>query len=339
MILTIVLMVAFGWGVWYLVITGIRALGPETIIVETALRKKSSPQSLTIMIGGDIMMDRNIRALGEKNGYETLFDEPLAELFKKADIAMANLEGPITSYPSKNLINGKAIEVLTFTFSPASRSALTTAGFDIVSLANNHTDNFGLIGFKETQDWLSDAKIAWFGNPWNATSTSLMRSNTSNEKTPISTIVTKNGITVAFVGYHAFQKGLDNVVSEIRRVSGPDVFTIVMPHWGEEYATTSSAKMKSQARSFISAGADAVIGAHPHVIMDEEWIDGVPVIYSLGNLLFDQYFSPQVMKGMVVQLNLVKDTSGVHLEKLSSYNNLLVRGRGSVLETDRSDVR
>jgi poly-gamma-glutamate synthesis protein (capsule biosynthesis protein) len=354
-VMTTLLVVAFGWGTTYLIASGIKALGPKTILVESVPQKaamleatvvnptvpepKKSISSITIMMGGDIMMDRNIRALGEKNGYETLFDEPVATLFKQADIAVANLEGPITSNPSKNLINGKPIEVLQFTFSPKSRAALTAAGFDIVSLANNHTDNFGLLGFKETQDWLTDSQLSWFGNPWNSTSSSIMRDTPSDDKSPITTVVTKNGITVAFIGYHSFQKGVDKVMSEIRRVSGPQVFTIVMPHWGEEYVATSSEKMKGLATAFINAGADAVIGAHPHVIMNQDWIDGVPVLYSLGNLLFDQYFSPEVSKGMIAELYIVKDSSSVHLEKLSTHIIRLVRGQGTVLEDGTTSMR
>lgn len=354
-IMTTLLVAAFGWGSAYLVLSGIKALGPETIVVETTPQQAatleatvvnpavpeptSAKQSITVMIGGDIMMDRNIRALGDKNGYETLFDEPTATLFKNADIAVANLEGPITSYASKNLINGKPIEVLQFTFSPKSRAALTTAGFDIVSLANNHTDNFGLPGFKETQDWLNDAQISWFGNPWNSTSSSIMRDTPSDGKSPIATVITKDGITVAFVGYHVFQKGSDAIAREIKRVSGPNVFTIVMPHWGEEYVATSSEKMKGLATAFINAGADAVIGAHPHVIMNQDWINGAPVVYSVGNLLFDQYFSPQVSKGMIAELHLVKDGSGVHLEKMGTHYIHLVRGKGTVLDDDSVGMR
>ncbi|MEN9524359.1 MAG: hypothetical protein RL536_428, partial [Candidatus Parcubacteria bacterium] len=116
--------------------------------------------------------------------------------------------------------------------------------------------------------------------------------------------------------------------------SGPNVFTIVIPHWGEEYTSKPSEKMKLQARAFITAGADAVIGAHPHVIMDNEWVGTVPVYYSVGNLLFDQYFSPEVMKGIVVELHLVKDESGVHLDKLETYNTKLKIGKGVELDTN-----
>lgn len=375
-ILTTLLVVAFGWGSMYIVIKGIEVATPSTIIVKTTSQKaavveappsssdaepsdpnevvpaviptasipepsiKTIPQTkstgtqdeLTIMVGGDIMFDRGIRAIGERNGYDTLFDDSIKSLFKKADILAANLEGPITSYPSKTLVNGKITETLTFTFSPKIRTVLKDLGFTIVSLANNHMDNFGFLGFMETQDWLQDAGISWFGNPWNSTSTKMSREKVSDTKSPIATVMTKNGITIAFVGYHSFQLGIDKVISEIKRVSGPKVFTIVMPHWGEEYSAEPSERMKSQARAFVNAGADAVIGAHPHVVMSQEWIGDVPVYYSVGNLLFDQYFSPEVMKGNVVEMHIVQDDSGPHLDTVKVHEVNLKSGKGVKLE-------
>lgn len=343
------LVVAFGWGSTYLVMKGLELARPSTIAVETipqkalileanvvnpdvpAIPQTKSSKKLTIMISGDVMFDRSIRAYGERNGYDSLFDDSIVSLFKKADIVVANLEGPITSYPSKTLVNGKTTEELTFTFPAKSRQALTHAGITMVSLANNHTDNFGFLGFMETQDWLQDAGISWFGNPWNSTSTKMSREKTSATKSPIATVITKSGITVAFVGYHSFQLGIDNVIAEIKRVSGPDVFTIVMPHWGEEYVAKPSERLKSQARAFIAAGADAIIGAHPHIVMDNEWVSAVPVYYSIGNLLFDQYFSPEVMRGNVIELNLKQDNSGPYLDHIEVHDVHLKIGKGVVL--------
>jgi poly-gamma-glutamate synthesis protein (capsule biosynthesis protein) len=344
-IFTTLLVITFGWGCFYLISRGIEAMRPGTVTVEVSSTKSSadtSPTSLsklfssskeiTVIVGGDVMLDRSIRALGEQHGYETLFDDSVTSLFKKADIVAVNLEGPITSYPSKTFVNGKTTDSFTFTFSSKVRSILKDAGVTIVSLANNHVDNFGFLGFMETQDWLADADILWFGNPWNSTSTKMSREKVSGTKSPIATVITAHDIKVAFVGYHAFQPGIDQVIAEIKRVSGPDVFTIVMPHWGEEYAATSSELMKSQARAFINAGADAVIGAHPHVIMNQEWVGGAPVLYSLGNLLFDQYFSPAVIKGNLAELHLVQDASGTHLDHMNIREIRLVKGKGVILE-------
>ncbi|MEN9524047.1 MAG: hypothetical protein RL536_116, partial [Candidatus Parcubacteria bacterium] len=217
-VLTIIIVVAFVWGLGYLIVKAIEAYGSSTILVKTTslstevststkpiekIRSIFDSDKLTVMMGGDVMLDRSIRAYGERSGYDSLFDDSVVSLFKKADIVVANLEGPITSNPSKTLVNGKTTDSLTFTFSKNARKALTHAGIDIVSLANNHMDNFGFLGFLETQDWLKDASIAWFGNPWNSTSTKMNREHIG-DNSPIVTIVSKNGIDVAFVGYHSF---------------------------------------------------------------------------------------------------------------------------------------
>ncbi|MEK7642132.1 MAG: CapA family protein [Patescibacteria group bacterium] len=340
---TALLVIAFGWGTGYIVLKGIEYFQPSTIIVQTGVQKALTLEAkvvnpavpetskLTIMVGGDLMFDRGIRAIGERNGYASLFDDSVVSLFKKADMVVANLEGPITTNVSKTLINGKTTDSFTFTFPIAAADALKSVGIDVVSLANNHTDNFGFAGYQETQAYLRDAGIEWFGNPWNATSTRLTI-RTATGDSPVATLLEKNGITIAFVGYHAFQLGVDQVIAEIRRVSKPGVFTIVMPHWGEEYVSVPSDKMRSYARAFIAAGADAVIGAHPHIVAEQEWIGAVPVHYSVGNLLFDQYFSEQVKRGMVVQLDLVKKDGVISIARMATHETSMKPGIGVSLE-------
>lgn len=261
--------------------------------------------SITIMIAGDLMLDRGVRLLGEKYGYDSLF-ATVTPLFKSADIVVANLEGPITSNKSKTVIGkNKTGPAMQFTFDPKSTSAIANAGITVVSLANNHADNFGLSGIQETKKWLSENGIQWFGDYRNSSSTEL--------------VISKNGINVAFVGYHAFQKGFDRVIASVKELNDQGNFVIVMPHWGEEYATTTTSLVRSQARELVVAGADAIIGSHPHVVQEKVWMGDVPVIYSLGNLLFDQYFSKDVMKGNIVEFKLVKSGGKVSIDKSNIY--------------------
>ena len=268
-------------------------------------------QELTILIGGDIMLDRSIRRQGDKHGYDSLFTD-LIPLFKQSDIVVANLEGPITSSSSKTLLaNGSTSKSLAFTFATSTGELLSRIGIPFVSLANNHTDNFGIKGFKETQDILTRAGVRYFGNPWNASST---------EATVI-----KYGIPIAFLGYHQFQSGFNRILGDVERLSQQGYFVIVIPHWGTEYATTSSALQQKQARELVTAGAGAIIGSHPHVIQEHEMIGDVPVYYSLGNLLFDQYFSTDVMKGNIIKLQITKDASGIHIIHTTVYETSITR--------------
>lgn len=349
-ILTITLVVIFGWSAGYIVLKGIEMTNSDsdltrsdsqkavtlkaTVVKSNNPRENSKPDTkltskkLTVIVGGDVMFDRGIRAIGDRNGYNSLFDPSIISLFKQADITAVNLEGPITSNPSKTLVNGKTTESFTFTFDHKSAVALKDIGVTIVSLANNHTDNFGFSGFTETQQLLSKAGVSWFGNPWNSTSSKMSITDLIGGNSPVTMIIDVKDFKVAFVGYHSFQLGVDRVVDEIRQVSGPDVFTIVMPHWGEEYMTIPSELMKSRARAFISAGADAIIGAHPHVVMEQEWVGVVPIYYSVGNLLFDQYFSPEVMSGKLVELHLIKDTSKTSLDYIKVHEIQIKPGKG-----------
>ena len=255
------------------------------------------------------MFDRYVRKLGEENGYLSLFKN-LSPLFHSADLSIVNLEGPITSSSSKTLLDsGQTTRSFSFTFATSTAQTIFKAGINIVSLANNHMDNFGEEGFKETEMWLDHSHVKYFGNPWNKAGTEL--------------VMTKNEIPIAFVGYHAFSSGFDRVLASVSNLSTQGDFVIVMPHWGREYISTSTDLERSQAQELIAAGAKAIIGSHSHVIAEHEFIDGVPVFYSLGNLIFDQYFSPEVMKGNLVELDLLKTASTTEIENIKTYETSL----------------
>ncbi|MFA6315020.1 MAG: CapA family protein [Candidatus Paceibacterota bacterium] len=335
-----IFLLIFGWGLFWAGSQGIKVAwnefgsikysftstdsvaAPFPVTTKMIEADNTADSNLSIMIGGDVMYDRNIRKIAEKVGYDTLLSS-VSPLFKKADIAVVNVEGPITSNKSKTLLpDGKTTKILSFTFDPATASALRESGIDVVSLANNHTDNMGIAGFNETKKWLTEAGVKYFGTPWNSTSTEV--------------VITKNGISVAFVGYHAFQSGLDRVVKDIKRLSSMGYFVIVMPHWGEEYVSKPSADLIAKAETLTKAGAGAIIGAHPHVIMDQSWIGKVPVLYSIGNLLFDQYFSADVMKGQIVELRLKKSGNVVSIDTLKVHATALDRTKGVILVDPKS---
>ncbi|MDD5165596.1 MAG: CapA family protein [Candidatus Pacebacteria bacterium] len=265
----------------------------------------SATSTITVLIGGDIMLDRDVRARGEQSGYDSLFNG-IRTLLHSADIVVANLEGPITTYPSKTrLPDGSLTKSFSFTFAPSSTPALLNAGIDLVSLANNHTDNFGREGVEQSHSYLNENGLDWFGDPANASGTER--------------IICKNNVCIAFVGYHEFQPGIENMLNDVRRLKNEGYPVIVMPHWGDEYVPVAPERIKERAREFVSAGALAVIGSHPHVVEDKEWIDDVPVIYSLGNLLFDQYFSKSVLTGNIAELTISKNRVYAHIDSVRLY--------------------
>jgi poly-gamma-glutamate synthesis protein (capsule biosynthesis protein) len=340
-----VALIAFGIG-WGGGAQALRILGDQSTQTASVLDSVNfvdhvsspAPASLSVIMVGDIMFDRHIRAIALRDGYDSLFASTTA-FFKTADIAVANLEGPVTSNASKTLLSdGVTTHSFAFTFATSSVISLANAGINLVSLANNHVDNFGLTGFAETKKWLDLARVGHFGDPWN---------DEGSES-----VITKNGIQVAFVGYHAFSGGepaFDRILSDVKRLSVAGYFVVVMPHWGEEYTVHSSDALRAKAQAFVDAGAGAVIGSHPHVIMDHEILKNpsgvkVPVFYSLGNFIFDQYFSPDVMKGNMVELFLEKGTQNVtssvlvapsiHLSKIRVYDVSLTSHQGPTILFD-----
>lgn len=294
-----------------------------SVIIASTTPSPISQNKLKIMIGGDIMLDRGIRLLGEKYGYDSLFAS-ITPLFKSADIVVANLEGPITSNKSKTVIGkNKTGPAMQFTFDPKVTSSLNNAGISIVSLANNHMDNFGISGIKETKNYLNKANIKWFGDPYNATSSVLK--------------LEKNGMKIAFVGYHAFSKGFEKILESIKSLREEKYFVIVMPHWGEEYASSTNSFVINQARAMVTAGANIVVGSHPHVVQQRVWMGNVPVIYSLGNLLFDQHFSKAVDTGNIAEYDLVSNNDEVTIEKVKIYETSLGSKKGVDVNFDAMD--
>ena len=276
--------------------------------------------SIDILVVGDIMLDRNVRHIINKIGFDKFFSG-VEGLVKRADIAVGNLEGPFTTYPSVTAdLPNKALQ---FTFSPALAPKLAELGFDILGLANNHTLNFGREGLEMTRRYIGSSGMMYYGDPFN--------------KDEISTAVTKDGIKVAFVGFHEFYYvNFPKVFEEIKRLRREVDVLVVTPHWGNEYQKEPTEKMIKWAHEFIDSGADAVIGTHPHVVGISEKYKGKKIYYSLGNFVFDQYFSEETMNGLAIVINVTKKDNKIELD----YEEIPVMvdrgGVGVLIEPDKS---
>ncbi|MCX6808755.1 MAG: CapA family protein, partial [Candidatus Berkelbacteria bacterium] len=91
-----------------------------------------------------------------------------------------------------------------------------------------------------------------------------------------------------------------DIASYIKAEKAAGAKVLVIPHWGTEYEAIHNSSQAKLAHSWINAGADIVIGGHPHVVEDAELYNGKPIFYSLGNLLFDQTFSKETQRGLIV---------------------------------------
>lgn len=286
---------------------------PYKLEVSSVLKfDATEPASLKILVVGDMMLDRNVRNLINKKSFDTFFSG-VKELVQSVDIAVANLEGAFTPYPSVTAsLKSKELQ---FTFDPAHAPAVADLGFDILGLANNHSWNFGREGLEMTRRYIGGAGMLYYGDP--------------NNSTEISTVITKNGITIGFVGFHEFHYvNFDKVFLEIARLRPLVDVLIVSPHWGIEYDKKPTEKMVQWAHQFIDDGADAVIGAHSHIIGEKEEYKDKMIYYSLGNFAFDQYFSKETMEGLGLIITVNKNLNESNLR----YQEVLIK-------TDREGTR
>ena len=251
-------------------------------------------KKLTILAFGDIMLDRNVYLAVKKAGDFNFPFLKIDSLLRGADLRIANLEGPITDFDSVSIGNTR----MRFTISPQFLEPLKTR-FDVLSLANNHILDFGEIGYAQTKEKLGSAGIGYFGDY-------------KNRKENLAKIIEKNGIKIGWVGYHGLaDKNLSEVADEIKTIKSQSDFVVVFAHWGAEYAQEPSESQKQEARLFIDSGADLIIGSHSHVVQSSEKYQGKKIFYSLGNFIFDQYFSEETMKGLGVEILLRKSNNGI----------------------------
>lgn len=242
--------------------------------------EKSQP--VKIIFTGDLSFDRHIRQMADKNSYDFIL-APLKDLFLSADLVVVNLETPITDNlsVSQGSIPGEPRN-FSFTSVPETATVLARHNIKLVNLGNNHTLNFGLDGLNQTKNYLTQANVDYFdsGHP---------------------IIKTIGKLNFGFVNYNQFAAGsLPAALEDLKTLRSQVDVLIVFCHWGEEYQPIAGPEIQLLAHQFIDSGADLVIGTHPHVIQQTEIYQGQPIYYSLGNFVFDQYFSPETKKGMLV---------------------------------------
>lgn len=267
----------------------------------------AKPEKSSVLFLGDMMFDRDIRNLATKSGgYSYLFSCPgLSDVLTGENAVVANLEGPITKNHSQSLGSKPgASDNFKFTFDPSVTDALLLANIGYVNLGNNHTLNFGFEGLAQTTAALDKAGIKYFGVP-DATSS-------------IAHIDIPQG-KVALISFNEFWKpNASTTLAQIIEEKVAGNFVVVYPHWGEEYKPATDLE-ESLAHQFIDAGADIVIGSHPHVVQETENYKGKPIYFSLGNFIFDQWFSKETTQGLGVELTFKNslenpDVSELHFQ-------------------------
>lgn len=286
-----------------------QAQKPQSVVatlMEKVARKPTPtplPPPIKLLFGGDVMMDRSIRSAGEDNGYDFVFSE-MSSFLKRWDHVIVNFESPVTDSPSisQNSIVGSRSNYI-FTTHPDALESLAANHISIVSFGNNHIGNFGEEGYVSTLRYLTQAQISYFGDTMYSSEPSVLTKQI-------------RGATIAFVNYNQFiNDGYEKALRAIHEAKKyhPELL-ILMAHWDNEYKTTPAQVTINTAHTFIDEGVDLIIGSHPHVIQSIEEYKGKKIYYSLGNFVFDQYFSSETMKGMLVGLTYDPQTKSLSFE-------------------------
>lgn len=291
---------------------------PTTPVTEPVIEL---PKEVTLDFVGDIMLDRAV-----KKNVEEKFNGDYSALFKnvteisKADIAFANLEGPVSTGGKKSG------SVYSFRFSPTSLEAVADAGFDVLNIANNHIGDWNSIAFADTLDNIASAGLKYTGGGWNK----------KESETPV--VIEKNNIKIGYLGFTdvgpdwmeagdsepgiliASDPNFDQI---IQNASNQVDVLIVSFHWGVEYKKHTD-RQAQLAHLAIDSGAKIVVGHHPHVSQDTEEYNGGLIAYSLGNFIFDQKFSEETMQGLLLEATVTEDGLKSYSTKVIKLNESFI---------------
>lgn len=263
----------------------------------------SGSPRVTVAFVGDVMLADTPGKLIAK-GKDPL--KYVATLLDGSDIRIANLECVIATQGE-----AEADKPWTFRAHPRVLSVLSRH-FDAVGLANNHTGDFGPRAFGQMLNLLDKKDIAYFGGG----------RNLSHAHKPL--ILERKGLRIAFLGFNEFfprsfeadfnKAGIawsedEQVVLDIRNARNVHKADLVIPvmHWGWEHEPAASDRQRQLARLMIDAGADAVVGGHPHVTQDVEHYRGKPIVYSLGNFVFDGFDAEANITGWVLKMEMSRE--------------------------------
>ncbi len=253
----------------------------------------------SLAFAGDILFDPGYSIMGKikQNGgaISGVIGQSLLSYMQGADITVVNNEFPYST-------RGTPTEGKTFTFraEPSSAALLNDMGVDAVTLANNHAYDYGADALVDSLTALDNVGVVHLG----------AGNNIEEASHPIY-YTSQNGIKVAIISATQIER-LDNpdtkgatdnspgvfrclditrLLNRIKEAKDSGAFVVVCIHWGTENKEEIDWWQEKQAPEIVGAGADLIIGAHPHILQKIDYINGVPVVYSLGNYLFNSTFA------------------------------------------------
>ncbi len=266
---------------------------------------------VTLSFVGDILLGSNVERILTANGYDYPYTDVL-DYLQQADIAVGNLETPITTHEQASTA------LYQYKSSPLALPALAEAGIKLVNLANNHVMDYGIQGLTDTLTALDQSGILHVGAGKDA--------QDAFQKV----VIDMQGLRVAFLGFthvvnDQFAKaGLNkpgvadtyNYVIPVQKIEDAKKeadLVIVLVHWGKEREDKPIAKQIELAHRFVDAGADLIVGSHPHVVQSFEQYKGKWIAYSLGNFIFTTNEFPLTWESVILQASCLKEGCDLQL--------------------------
>lgn len=245
---------------------------------------------VSLLITGDYCPINRMASYSESGLYGRIFNDFLVEI-KKADFSITNLEAPATTATAKIQKTGPVLQV-----NPKAIETLRLAGFDLVTLANNHIMDLGKEGLRDTIKACDDYKMHYVG---------VGESNLEARK-PFVVTINEKRIAIINIAENEFSTTNDerpgaaplnpiHNFNDIQKAKQNAEYVVVIVHGGHEMYSLPTLRMVDTYRFFIDAGADAVVGHHTHCVSGHEVYKEKPIFYSLGNFVFD---SEQCQKGI-----------------------------------------
>lgn len=272
---------------------------------------KEETNELSMVMVGDCLIHRFVYTDASNGDGTYSFDKMFTEvepLIKGYDLAFYNQESNI---------GGKSLGLSAyprFNSPEEIGDSMVNLGFNLVSLANNHTMDKGEQGvINSVNYWKTKPGVYYAGQALS------LEDRENNIK-----VLEKNGIKYAFFAYTTVTNGLlppagkeyltniyskEKVQNDINKIKGKVDLIIVSMHWGEEYTTNPSSNQKQVARELSQMGVNLVIGNHAHSLQPVEMIDDTLVFYALGNFIAAQD-TPDKQTGAIVTLNIKKENDG-----------------------------
>ena len=273
----------------------------------TAPARVAQPVVTTVNVVGDIMLGRGVAAVSPDDPAAAL--EPMQRRLARADLTIGNLESTLS-------MAGAPQQDDSFAADPAVVTGLEDAGFDLLTLANNHTGDYGDGALLETLQSIDDSPIARVGAGRNA------------REAWRPAVLRHNGVSFGFLAFNAIGEtpratadspgaaairmqprtgplnaaDLSRMTRSIGRLAQRVDVVVVLPHWGAQYIHQPVPAQRTVGAALIDAGADLVVGGHPHVVQGVQLHDRRLVVHSLGNFVFDMDFYVRTQEGVVLEL-------------------------------------